>query len=261
MLISRRVVEQAVSGIGWTFLLVGMALGVAGHVTAQDGPCKCGDSAWSDRLGEWARSPLAWAGAGAGSAGLAWVAWTRAWVPRVLLAFPGYARLSRDEILEHPTRSSTLDLVRRNPACSTRDLAVISELNEGTLRYHLSVLARSGIIRSTKWGRDRVWCEMASASLDVGGIAALRAPIRKTLLSVICGQPGLTQGQLARALQRSKATTHYHLGELKGAGLVASTRDGLRVRYYPGPAAAASPSKAPHPVDAGSNRPIRFLRR
>lgn len=264
MLISWRVVEFFVGRTAWTLLLLGMAFSLAGAAAAQEGHCKCDKSSarqWFDRVGEAVRSPVGWAGAGAASAGLAWVTWTRAWVPRALLAVPGYARLSRDEVTEHPTRASTLDLVRRNPACTTKDLAAICELNGGTLRYHLSVLERSGLIRSARLGRDRVWCEPATASLDAGGLTALRAPIRKTLLSVISSQPGLTQGQLARALKRSKATTHYHLGELKGAGLVTATREGLRVRYHAGPSAAVSPREAAQPVDAGSARPVRFFRR
>jgi ArsR family transcriptional regulator len=74
------------------------------------------------------------------------------------------------------------------------------------------------------------------AALEVAlRLKALADPVRVRLLSMLLAsdEHGLCTCELAQAVALTDATVSHHLGQLRKAGLVDGTRDGMNVYYRP----------------------------
>jgi DNA-binding transcriptional ArsR family regulator len=153
------------------------------------------------------------------------------WVPIRVLAVPLFARLTRRDITRHPTRAMILEAVAASPGISVAALADRSELNVGTLDYHVAVLQRDGQLRAKKAGRNRLLF-LPGADIDVEGIVQVSARGRGDVARAILGEPGLFSATLAQRVGLSPATVHHHLSKLEASGLIRVER-GSRVRCFP----------------------------
>lgn len=73
-------------------------------------------------------------------------------------------------------------------------------------------------------------------------LKALADPARVKIMSMLFGAagPGLNSGQLAAAIGVGESTISHHLNQLRNAGLVESTRQGVNVYHRPRRAAVAA---------------------
>lgn len=153
------------------------------------------------------------------------------------LGVAGYALHSGDP-LEHETRSELAGAVEDNPGAYLSELAAASDASTSTVRYHLKVLEREGVLTPVKirgkrryFPGDEPVDELAAALADDATANVLRA-----LASV--GPASVSA--LAEELGRDPSTVTHHLDRLQEADLVERERDGRSVVNSLAPTAAAA---------------------
>lgn len=135
--------------------------------------------------------------------------------------------------LGSPVAQRILDLVRRRPGLTTRDVAAQLDLAWATVAYHQRRLEQEGLLSTTEQGRRLVL--HAREGLDEPPMHALQAllqgqTMRRVALAVQA-EPGLGEDALARHLGLPLRALRYHLERLAAAGLLEASdplrREGL----------------------------------
>jgi DNA-binding transcriptional ArsR family regulator len=147
----------------------------------------------------------------------------------------GYARVSGQEILEHPGRAEVYERVKANPGINFVQLSGQVAFGASTLNYHLRVLERNEYIASVKDGRYLRFFDRAAgtyAGAKKVQVSALRNTTTAAMARHIRDHPGIAQCDLASAFGVTASTVNWHMTRLAGAGLVERTRDAHYTRYY-----------------------------
>lgn len=71
-----------------------------------------------------------------------------------------------------------------------------------------------------------------SAEQAAALLKAMSNPKRLLILCMLCGSPGTSAGDLARATGLSPSATSQHLAKMREEGLIASQRDAQRILYF-----------------------------
>ena len=72
----------------------------------------------------------------------------------------------------------------------------------------------------------------ASAGQAAALLKAMSNPRRLLILCMLCGTPGTSAGDLARATGLSPSATSQHLARMREEGLIDSTREAQRILYF-----------------------------
>ena len=72
----------------------------------------------------------------------------------------------------------------------------------------------------------------ASAGQAAALLKAMSNPRRLLILCMLCGTPGTSAGNLARATGLSPSATSQHLARMREEGLIDSTREAQRILYF-----------------------------
>lgn len=72
----------------------------------------------------------------------------------------------------------------------------------------------------------------ASAEQAAALLKAMSNARRLLILCTLCGAPGTSAGELARATGLSTSATSQHLARMRDEGLIDSTRDAQRILYF-----------------------------
>ena len=72
----------------------------------------------------------------------------------------------------------------------------------------------------------------ASAGQAAALLKAMSNPRRLLILCMLCGTPGTSAGDLARATGLSPYATSQHLARMREEGLIDSTREAQRILYF-----------------------------
>lgn len=72
----------------------------------------------------------------------------------------------------------------------------------------------------------------ASAEQAASLLKAMSNARRLLILCTLCGAPGTSAGELARATGLSASATSQHLARMRDEGLIDSTRDAQRILYF-----------------------------
>ena len=154
--------------------------------------------------------------------------------PTVLSLLPGYAKVPRSAVLNHPLRDQLMQLIRDEPGISPPELHARVGGGWSTVIYHLGVLERNKLASAMIDGRHKRY--FPQGNLDVrqrGAIAALRHDTTKRFLELISANPGVHQAVLRSETGLSQGATQWHIDRLIRAGLVLAERRGRRVHYKP----------------------------
>ncbi|MBN1539172.1 MAG: hypothetical protein JW939_03435 [Candidatus Thermoplasmatota archaeon] len=131
---------------------------------------------------------------------------------------------------DHDTRELLLDRIRETPGISFGALMRSLELNEGTLRYHLTYLERKELIYSRKKGRRRVYFTSACPSLSSGVHRKLTREQRR-VLNLIKESPGIDQGSLLSSMNIHKKDLRGIITKLQDEHLIWEIENGNGVSY------------------------------
>jgi DNA-binding transcriptional ArsR family regulator len=179
------------------------------------------------------------AAAGLGALLLAALGWAlfhaKAVGPAAGALVAGYARVSGQEILEHPGRAEVYERVKAYPGVSFVQLADQVSFGQSTLNYHLRVLEKNEYITAVKDGRYLRFFDRAAGTYAGNrklAVSALRNTTTAAMARHIRDHPGVVQRDLAAAFGVTASTVNWHVTRLSGAGLVTRTRDAHFTRYY-----------------------------
>ncbi|MBE8538974.1 ArsR family transcriptional regulator [Geoglobus acetivorans] len=136
--------------------------------------------------------------------------------------------------LENRNRKRILEFLSRNPGVSLRDLENHLKMNRSTLRHHIEVLESEGLIITIKAGKERLAFPLEYFIFngrDIDRKIILRSDARKKILDVLSRNGGMRIGELAKALEMSYKTLHYHVAVLQKAGLVEFDGQSVKAKF------------------------------
>ena len=157
-----------------------------------------------------------------------------------VLAAAGYIKHASEEPLSHDTRAALYGHLQSEPGTYLSAFADQPgiDASRASIRYHLGILEREGLVTSEKRrGRRRYYpLGMSPDALSI----ALESDTKAAILEVLAaGDNELTVSELANQVNRDPSTVTHHLGQLEEDGLISRRRDGEVVRngLLPGVAA------------------------
>lgn len=179
------------------------------------------------------------AAAGIGALVLAILAWIAIHTKTVLGSVgglvAGYARVSGQEVLEHPGRQEVYERVKAFPGVSFVQLAQQVSFGASTLTYHLRVLEKNQYIASVRDGRYIRFFDRTAGTYSgdrKNAVSALRNTTSAAMARHIRDHPGVAQCELAQQFEVTASTVTWHINRLTSAGLVQRQRDAHYTRYY-----------------------------
>ena len=134
----------------------------------------------------------------------------------------GYAKLSTDKMMSHPTRNQVINYLKKHPGAHFKMISRECATPPGTLRHHLSVLYREGIVRSKPDGMYRRYYP-TGRSIDPG---IEEKGSRTTILQTVEKYPGISQSDLSSVIQLSKQMLSYHILKMEKEGILRSRTSG-----------------------------------
>ena len=121
-------------------------------------------------------------------------------------------------------RARILAHLEENPGIHFRDLAKALGINRGTLNYHLNVLEKLKLIKSSKFGRYKVFYPNSKYDGSyVDGTA-------RKIWEYVRDNPDSSARDIAASLNVSPSTVSHHLKNLSKTGLITLDRRGREVR-------------------------------
>ncbi|MGA1821696.1 MAG: PKD domain-containing protein, partial [Thermoplasmatota archaeon] len=143
-----------------------------------------------------------------------------------MLLIPLYTRIKKDAVLDNFQRGRIYQYILMNPGDHFSHIKKMLALNSGTLTYHLSVLERREFIKSRSDGRFRRFYPF-EMRVEQGP----HRDIQELILAYLANNPGISQREIANALNIHVSTVNYHVNMMVGAGLLRSSKEG-RIQLY-----------------------------
>ncbi|MDX1611281.1 MAG: winged helix-turn-helix transcriptional regulator [Candidatus Thermoplasmatota archaeon] len=174
------------------------------------------------------------ASSAAGAAAAGGAAWyTKAW--RYLSAAPFlaplYARISREDLLDHPMREAIYQAIQEQPGIHVSELGRELDASWGTLLHHVDKLERAQLIVSEEASGKRCFFLPGQVSAEHKEILpALENETARTIATFFGEHPGATQSEACDALGLSAALVSWHIKRLEKAGVLQRTREGRTKR-------------------------------
>lgn len=152
-----------------------------------------------------------------------------------LVGLAGYAKWAGDEPLEHDTRATLYERIQSDPGVYLSAVAEDDRLDAGfgTVRYHLKILEREGLIESEKVDGKRRYYPIG-AEPDALALA-MDEETPAAILETLRQEPK-TVSAIADVVDRAPSTVTHHLDSLEADDLVVREREGEAVvnRLAPG---------------------------
>jgi predicted transcriptional regulator len=150
-----------------------------------------------------------------------------------LLAFLGFRRIARRNILEQGTRSEIYQLIIANPGISFPSLKERLGLSRGTLTYHLLQLsAQHKIVIRKSNGRTSYFENNGRFDgIEQKILSHLANEQEKRILDHLLSSPGSSRQDLERVLGVSGPTITWYMKRLLSDGILSLRKDGRYSRY------------------------------
>jgi len=150
-----------------------------------------------------------------------------------LLAFLGFRRIARRNILEQDTRNGIYQLITANPGISFPALKERLCLSRGTLTYHLLLLSgQHKIVIHKKNGRTSCFENNGRYNgTEQKILSHLANEQDKRILDHLISSPGSTRQDLERVLGVSGPTVSWHMKRLLSDGILSLRKEGKYSRY------------------------------
>lgn len=150
-------------------------------------------------------------------------------------------RRTAQDALASPRRRELMERIDAHPGMSFRDIVRETGWISGTVRHHLSVLERTGVVeRRPHKGTHRFF--PAGSTKDWQQVVVLRNPEARQLWEWLTAYPGVSQKQIIAATARwgwTRSTAQNRLKQLEEAGIVVFNLQGRYKIYSAGPLGAA----------------------
>ena len=143
--------------------------------------------------------------------------------------FPLYTKLKKEKVLDHYTRGKIHGYILANPGDHYNSIRKTLNISNSTFSYHLQVLERWGVIKSS---RDGVYKRFYPSDMKVPDNGGKLKESQRLIIKKIRETPGISQKDIASFLGVSSSTVNYHLQELIKNNIVHQKRMGMKVRYF-----------------------------
>jgi DNA-binding MarR family transcriptional regulator len=140
-----------------------------------------------------------------------------------------FSRLREDDVLRHPRRALLMEAVEQRPGVNVEALRRVLGWSKGSFEHHLAVLVRAGRVRRRRV--EGFVCLDAGAGGDVP--VTKGSPLGARVMVELARRPGLTQTELAAALDVPAGRVGYHVRRLARSGRLRRQQDGRSVRCFP----------------------------
>lgn len=138
----------------------------------------------------------------------------------------GLHRADTEGVLEQSTRAAIYAALQESPGASLAGVAAAVGVTKSTVRYHVDVLRRAGVVDTTEVaGETRV----ATAENDVEAAAATSAESTGRILAAVAEHEPASVTEIATTVDRAPSTVSHHLAALADRDLVQRERDGEAV--------------------------------
>jgi predicted transcriptional regulator len=134
----------------------------------------------------------------------------------VSLGLPLYCRIRKDEVLDNFIRGRIFEYIRVNPGSSYNRIMHELGVRNGTLVHHLKMLERHDMIYAR---RDGIYKRFFPRKLKVPKKAYLSG-IQEMILKTITDNPGISQVDIAKELDKPKQVVHYHCRQMAKGGII-----------------------------------------
>lgn len=148
----------------------------------------------------------------------------------LLLFLPLYSKIRRERVLDHFIRGQIYGYILANPGEHYNAIKQALNLTNGSLAHHLKTLEREEFVKSRKYGLYRRFYPKHMRIPDDGGFRM--NPIQKHIMGLIGQNPGISQKEIARAINITPPTVNYHIGILASAKLIHVVRNGRKTQCF-----------------------------
>jgi predicted transcriptional regulator len=125
------------------------------------------------------------------------------------------------------------EYIKNTPGSHLRKISKELDIALGDTQYHLSMLQKSGSIKSKRMGIYKVYFSVSILEgRDESILATLQQETPREIILYLVEKPGATQGEIADHIGFSPSTINWHMSNLIEIGLVSSFKDKQAVRYH-----------------------------
>ena len=153
--------------------------------------------------------------------------------PLKVSMYLGCKRIFGYNVLDHEVRLKIYDYIRKNPGVHYSDIANETNINRGTLRYHLVMLKKQNrlILHKTRGRTHYFLNESSYGKKEKVAIAAMKNEKHRRIISEILSSWQITHGKLAEKIGVSAPTINWHIRHLKEEGIVRADANGRHTEY------------------------------
>lgn len=139
---------------------------------------------------------------------------------------------------QHPLTSRLRLTIYRailaQPGIPLQTLAAKLDLPMGTLRFHVDLLERGGIVHTRIAGRRRIaFAEFPESTEIPEDRAFLQEPTSRRIVLEIVAHPNVSLTDIQESTGLSQRAVYYHAKRLLDAGLIVAARDGTYAGLRP----------------------------
>jgi len=143
---------------------------------------------------------------------------------------PLYTRLNHERLLDNRKRFLIYGFIVENPGEHFSAIRSTLRLNSGTTVYHLRVLEREGKITSMKEGKYRRFYVKGGYAIPDRSTKLSKAQME--IVEILSDNPGITQQDLARTLNKAPSTINHHVKHLEAMDVIMAIETDRRTKRY-----------------------------
>jgi predicted transcriptional regulator len=141
---------------------------------------------------------------------------------------------NHEEGLGSKVRDKIYSIIIKNPGLHFREIQRRTETATGSLQYHLEVLQKRHLVKSSKSGKFlRYYSVRAQVSEeDKKGLELLRQDSVRNIVLYLMQKKKANNSAIAKKVGLSPSTTSFHTSKLVEAGIVGKKQKGRKIFFY-----------------------------
>jgi len=150
----------------------------------------------------------------------------------LIICIGGFINIyDRDAVLLNDLRRSIYEYILENPGVHLREIQRRFNISLSSATWHLKMLEKAGLIRSTKFRNKLVYYPTGMKKEDLLLMLTLDNEIAKNIVDYIADVGEAHLRKIAKYLNLNVETVRYHLKKLERAGVLISKEVGNRIVY------------------------------
>ena len=152
----------------------------------------------------------------------------------------GDRKVDQYAVSYNKNRQKIYDVIKANPGVKFNELERLTEIKEGTLKYHMLVLSMKRRIIAFGSGRSVRYFENNGrySELEKKVFLHLQNPTTRKILKVLASSPEVSRKDIAETVGISGPSVSWHTKRLSGDGIITTEKSWRAARYTLCPAGA-----------------------